>query len=166
MQLPLKVTWVDSRAELFPARMVESVQMVHSLTPVATVADAPPGTRFVVMTHSHSLDYSLCRAILTRGDFCWVGLIGSHSKAARFRSRLARHGVDSERIGRLVCPIGVSGIDSKWPAAIAVGVAAQLLQSISVEAAAEPRIEAPARAVGSCSAGDCETCHAPDVAPK
>jgi xanthine dehydrogenase accessory factor len=166
LQLPLKVTWVDSRAELFPARIADSVHMLHSLAPVTTVADAPPGTRFVVMTHSHSLDYSLCRAILTRGDFSWVGLIGSHSKAARFRSRLARHGVEVERIARLVCPIGVRGIDSKWPAAIAVGVAAQLLQSISVETADEPPIEAPARSVSACSAGDCETCHAPDAAPK
>ena len=166
LQLPLRVTWVDSRAELFPARIADSVHMVHSLTPVATVADAPPGTRFVVMTHSHSLDYSLCRAILTRGDFSWAGLIGSHSKAARFRSRLARHGVEVERIARLVCPIGVRGIDSKWPAAIAVGVAAQLLQSISVEAADEAPIEAPARSVSSCSAGECDACHAPDAAPK
>jgi hypothetical protein len=83
------------------------------------------------MTHSHPLDYALCRAILQRGDFAWAGLIGSKSKAARFRSRLARRRHAAERIARWCVPIGVGGIDSKWPAAIAVAVAAQLLQDIS-----------------------------------
>jgi hypothetical protein len=53
------------------------------------------------------------------------------SKAARFRSRLTRAGLGSDVIRKLVCPIGVDGIDSKWPAAIAVSVAAQLMQQIS-----------------------------------
>ena len=35
-----------------------------------------------------------------------------------------------------MCPIGIAGIASKWPAAIAVAVAAQLLQQISAEPAA------------------------------
>src|SRR5579862_8859736 len=99
------------------------------------------------MTHSHPLDYALCQEILRRGDFAWLGLIGSDSKAARFRSRLAREGMSAEAIARLVCPIGIGGIESKWPAAIAVGVAAQVMQRISAEAAAseqptQERIEA------------------------
>jgi len=68
---------------------------------------------------------------LRRNDFAWLGLIGSQSKAARFRSRLSRDGVGADRIARLVCPIGVPGIESKWPAAIAVGVAAQVMQAMS-----------------------------------
>jgi xanthine dehydrogenase accessory factor len=42
--------------------------------------------------------------------------------------RLARQGVAPERIARLVCPIGIAGIESKLPGAIAVAVAAQLQQ--------------------------------------
>jgi XdhC/CoxI family protein len=83
------------------------------------------------MSHSHPLDYALCHALLERNDFAWLGLIGSMSKAARFRSRLARAGLGVDVIRRLVCPIGVEGIESKWPAAIAVAVAAQLMQQIS-----------------------------------
>jgi len=97
-------------------------------------SDAPPGAYFLVMTHSHPLDFALCQAILERGDFAWLGLIGSESKAARFRSRLKRAGAPSETLARLVCPIGVAGIESKWPAAIAVGVAAQVMQQISAGA--------------------------------
>ena len=72
----------------------------------------------------------MCRKILERNDFAWLGLIGSKSKGARFRSRLARDGVAAETIARLVSPIGVEGVNSKWPAAIAVAVAAQLLQGL------------------------------------
>ena len=53
------------------------------------------------MTHDHALDYALCRKILERNDFGWLGLIGSKSKAARFRSRLARDGIAPETIARL-----------------------------------------------------------------
>jgi xanthine dehydrogenase accessory factor len=132
--LPLRLTWIDSRDELCPAPPAGSAPILRRPDPVASVVDAPAGMYFVVLTHSHPLDYSLCRAILRRNDFAWLGLIGSHSKAARFRSRLARDGLGVEAIGRLVCPIGVGGIASKWPAAIAVGVAAQLLRVISAAA--------------------------------
>jgi len=38
------------------------------------------------------------------------------SKGARFRSRLARDGTAADVIARMVSPIGVPGIASKWPA--------------------------------------------------
>src|SRR5262249_58018871 len=44
--------------------------------------------------------------------------------------RPSRDGLTPDAIRRLVCPIGVEGVVSKWPAAIAVGVAAQLLQGL------------------------------------
>jgi xanthine dehydrogenase accessory factor len=157
--LPLRLTWIDSRAQLLPQQVQDTVRLLHTLQPVETVAGAPPGTRFLVMTHSHSLDYSLCRAILTRADFAWVGLIGSKSKSARFRSRLARHGVDDGLIARLVCPIGVKGIDSKWPAAIAIGVAAQLLQGFSADPIDERIGAQPGDAAGPCGSGNCDECH-------
>jgi xanthine dehydrogenase accessory factor len=133
-ELPLRLTWIDSRAGQFPARIPAAIQVVHSPDPVQSVAAAPAGARFLVMTHSHSVDYALCRAILARNDFAWAGLIGSKSKAARFRSRLASDGFDRGAIARLVCPVGIGGIASKWPAAIAVGVAAQVMRDISAQA--------------------------------
>jgi xanthine dehydrogenase accessory factor len=86
------------------------------------------------MTHSHELDYAIVRAILGR-EFAWAGLIGSATKAKRFMQRLARQGVAPERIARLVCPIGIAGIESKLPGAIAVAVAAQLQQVLEARAA-------------------------------
>jgi xanthine dehydrogenase accessory factor len=129
--LPIQLTWIDSRAEMLPLDLAPSVHMNVASDPVTTVADAPLGTRFIVMTHSHALDYRLCKAVLDRGDQAWLGLIGSNSKSVRFRSRLLDDGVPQDRVASLVCPIGVGGIDSKLPAVIAVSVAAQLLQTIS-----------------------------------
>ena len=126
--LPFDVTWVDSRDGMFPDLLPTNVRAVRSQDPVEQVQRALPGAAYLVMTHSHALDYDLCRAILARGDFCFAGLIGSHTKATRFAHRLAREGIPAERMGRLVCPIGIAGIDSKLPEAIAIGVAAQLLR--------------------------------------
>jgi xanthine dehydrogenase accessory factor len=121
------------------------------------------------MTHDHALDYELCRAVLLRADAAWLGLIGSQSKGARFRSRLRRDGFRAEVIDKLICPIGVGGIKSKWPAAIAVAIAAHLMQILS-----QPANEAQATApVGSgpvtpCAAGECEQCgrHEPQMKMK
>ena len=49
------------------------------------------------------------------------------SKRVRFERRLAEAGVSPERIADLVCPIGVTGIESKVPAAIAAATVAELL---------------------------------------
>jgi xanthine dehydrogenase accessory factor len=126
--LPFQVAWVDSRDGMFPDLLPTNVRALPSMDPVEQAQRALPGAAYLVMTHSHALDYDLCRTILARGDFCFAGLIGSHTKAARFAHRMAREGIPAERIGRLVCPIGIAGIDSKLPEAIGIGVAAQLLR--------------------------------------
>jgi xanthine dehydrogenase accessory factor len=79
------------------------------------------------MTHSHPLDYRLCEALLAQGRVARLGLIGSRTKAARFRSRLRRDPACAPALARLVSPIGMPGITGKEPAVIAVSVAAQLL---------------------------------------
>jgi xanthine dehydrogenase accessory factor len=164
-ELPFEVTWIDSRPELLPAGLPDNIHPLCAQAPLTTVALAPAATRFLVMTHDHALDYGLCRAILERGELAWLGLIGSKSKGARFRSRLARDGLTPEAIRRLVCPIGLEGVESKWPAAIAVGVAAQLLRRSGLSAAADFR-ELAARApppdpAEICPPGGCAACISP-----
>jgi xanthine dehydrogenase accessory factor len=130
-ELPFDVTWVDERADMFPASCPDNVTPLASDSPVDEVARAPRDAMYLVLTHRHDLDFDLCRAILQRDDFRWAGLIGSSTKAVSFRKRLARQGVAPDRIARLTSPIGVEGIASKAPAAIAIGVAAQLLQAVA-----------------------------------
>jgi xanthine dehydrogenase accessory factor len=164
-ELPFEVTWIDSRADLLPAGLPGNVHPLCPQAPVNTVPLAPAAARFLVMTHDHALDYALCRAILVRGDFAWLGLIGSKSKGARFRSRLERDGLTPEAIRRLVCPIGVEGVESKWPAAIAVGVAAQLLRSPEHSLGAGSRGRAarstPPEPAEVCPPGGCAACTSP-----
>jgi xanthine dehydrogenase accessory factor len=158
VELPLRLTWIDSRAQLLPAPWSDSMQVLHRADPVASVATAPAGAHFLVLTHSHPLDYALCRSILERGDFAWAGLIGSQSKAARFRTRFARDGVHAERIARLVCPIGMGGIVSKWPAAIAVGVAAQLLEQLAADVSPQQHASSPEATASACTSEGCTNC--------
>jgi xanthine dehydrogenase accessory factor len=124
------IHWIDSRPELLPAGAPDGVSMRTCPAPATLIREAQPFTSFVVLTHDHALDFELCRTVLERGDSAWLGLIGSASKAARFRSRLKRAGIEAERLGQLTCPIGVPGIASKLPAVIAIAIAAQLLQRV------------------------------------
>jgi xanthine/CO dehydrogenase XdhC/CoxF family maturation factor len=76
------------------------------------------------MTHSHPLDLAIVEAVLRRGSFAWLGLIGSATKRRRFERQLGAVGLSVER---LVCPIGLAAITGKAPAVIAASVTAQLL---------------------------------------
>jgi xanthine dehydrogenase accessory factor len=149
--LPMHLTWIDSRPGLPPAPRPENIDALSTTDPVATVAAAPAGTHFLIMTHSHALDYELCRAILERRDAPWVGLIGSDSKAARFRSRLRNDAVTDRALEKLACPIGIDGINSKRPEVIAIAVAAQLLQLLDTPA------QAATDGATGCD-GDCNRC--------
>jgi xanthine dehydrogenase accessory factor len=62
-------------------------------------------------------------------DLPYIGLIGSATKWATFKRRLAERGFSEAECQQVTCPIGVSGIEGKEPEVIAVAVAAQLLQA-------------------------------------
>jgi xanthine dehydrogenase accessory factor len=126
--LSCRVTWVDERDDMFPPDVPSNVTVEATDTPEALVQQAPPGTSFLVMTHSHALDQRLAEAILSRPGADWFGLIGSHTKRKQFEHRLRARGLDAARIEAMVCPIGLPGITGKAPAVIAASVAAQLLE--------------------------------------
>jgi xanthine dehydrogenase accessory factor len=125
--VPYDITWVDPRHDCFPAEVPANVTVLKTDDPEHAVAEAQPGTMFVVMTHSHALDLAICAGVLLRGDFRYLGLIGSRSKRRRFESRLRSLGLHDEALKRLACPIGSSAIQSKHPAFIAVSIAAEIL---------------------------------------
>lgn len=107
-RLPCRLAWVDTLRE----------------EPAWSVDGAPPGAYYLVMTHSHALDLDIVERVLKRGEFAFLGLIGSRTKAAKFHARLRAKGIDSSR---LVCPIGLFK-GGKHPAAVAVSAVAQLLE--------------------------------------
>ncbi|MBC7404512.1 MAG: xanthine dehydrogenase accessory protein XdhC [Cytophaga sp.] len=126
--LPCQITWVDEREDMFPANLPPNVKIEATDTPVALIARAPPDVSFLVLTHSHALDQQLTEHILRRDDFAWFGLIGSKTKRMLFEHRLRGRGINDVQLEKMVCPIGIPGIQGKEPAVIATSVAAQLLQ--------------------------------------
>jgi xanthine dehydrogenase accessory factor len=146
-QLPYRIRWFDEREDAFPTDLPGNVTIEASAEPRHDVASAPAGTFFLVMTHSHALDLDICDRVLARGDFAFLGLIGSASKRATFLGRLRRRGHADATLARLTCPIGLPQVPGKQPAMIAVAVAGQL---IALSAAlAEHRQATPPKASGA-----------------
>ena len=131
--LPFEVTWIDSRDEIFPATVPDNVQCEHSDPVHAAVPLLESGSAILIMSFSHAEDLDVVAACLVRqrqrADLPFVGLIGSQTKWATFSHRLAARGFTPAELAHVTCPIGISGIASKLPEAIAVSVAAQLLQA-------------------------------------
>jgi len=132
---------VDSRPghlgddALAPLADADARVHVHheAVLPELVLAELPPGTHVLVMTHDHAEDVALLDAALRATHLGPIGLIGSSAKWSRFRSTLVRDGHDPESVDRIVTPIGLPSLAGKEPAAIAVSVAAALLQSFADE---------------------------------
>jgi xanthine dehydrogenase accessory factor len=145
--LPCRVQWIDERESEFPADgpAAPHVEKVCVEPVEAEVDVAPAQACYLVLTHDHDLDLRITEAILRRGDFRYLGLIGSATKRARFLHRFEARGVPAQALARMTCPIGVPGIEGKEPEIIAIAAVAQLLQL--PEAPAAPRdTDAVARA--------------------
>jgi xanthine dehydrogenase accessory protein XdhC len=137
--LPLRVRWIDGRADAFPDPAIAGPEVVVSDGLLDEVDAAPPGAAYLVLTHSHALDSMICAAALQRGDFVYLGLIGSRTKRAQFERGFRDLGIPQAQIDRLVCPIGGGRIRDKRPAVIAALVAAELLEALADAAAKDGR---------------------------
>ena len=136
--LHVRVDWIDEREEEFSGDALAPLAAANALIRTlcvdsveAEVRNARPGAFYLVLTHQHDLDLRITEAILQRGDFAYLGLIGSKTKRQRFVHRFEQFGIAAESIARLTCPIGVPGITGKEPEVIAAAVVAQLLQVAS-----------------------------------
>ena len=131
--LPCRVRWVDSRQDYLQSAndLVGSsgkIVVADMQNAYQAVEDCAPGSWYLIMTHSHEVDFELCEAILGRDDIKYCGLIGSKSKSASFRGRLKRKGYSETEIGRLTSPVGIPLGAGKTPMEVAVSVSAQLLK--------------------------------------
>lgn len=130
--LPCTVRWIDSRANEFPPSIPRNVHAVIAPFPADEVEDLPRGAMTLVMTHDHALDQTICEAVLKRNDFAYFGLIGSETKRRLFEKRLLARGMTEAMLAQMHCPIGFGRvrIQSKEPMAIAIAVAAEILQVV------------------------------------
>lgn len=135
--LPFQLTWIDSRDGIFPPDVSPDVACEQSEPVQAAVPGLAPWSRVLIMSFSHAEDLDVVAACLRRqrerGDLPFIGLIGSRSKWATFRHRLAERGFAEAELARVTCPIGVPGIVGKAPEVVAVAVAAQLLQTLPAD---------------------------------
>lgn len=120
------ITWIDTAAHRFPETLPPGVTQLIAPNPATLIPHAPFDAEHLILTYSHALDLELCHRILSHG-FSSCGLIGSATKWARFRSRLAQLGHTDAQISRICCPIGQPDL-GKHPQAIAIGVTATLLR--------------------------------------
>lgn len=136
-ELPWQITWVDERAEQFPADLPCNVRVHHSDDPAGDAPALCAGRQVLILTHNHQLDFELCRALLDAGDCAGIGLIGSSTKADRFRQRLHHRGYPAADIEQIRCPVGRPDIPGKRPMEVAVSITAELL-TLAASAQAQP----------------------------
>src|SRR5258708_7589053 len=55
--LPLRLVWIDSRADEFPETIPDGVTRLVAADPLACAALAEPGSGFLILTHEHALDF-------------------------------------------------------------------------------------------------------------
>lgn len=128
--LALRLHWIDSRRDWLPQSATIGLQTELTDCPVDVIADLPEGAWVLILTHNHQLDFDLTQAALKRPDLGYIGLIGSDTKARRFRQRLEHRGWQPEAIERVLCPVGLAEVPGKRPAEVAIAIAAQLLQRL------------------------------------
>lgn len=134
--LPARTTIVETRPDALEG-MPLGVTTRLTAMPEEMVRNAAPGSAFVVLTHDHALDFFIVAEALRRSDAAYVGMIGSKTKKATFRSWFFKTaGGSADEFARLVSPIGGDAVKDKRPAVIAALAAAEIIAAVVARAPA------------------------------
>lgn len=129
--LPCQVQWVDSREQEFPHQYLAGKGNVTAIVtdePEAEIQLMPANSYYLIMTHNHQLDFDLCRQLLKRQDFAYLGLIASQTKWNRFRQKFKQFEINPELYQRIKSPVGLEQVKGKLPMEVAVSIAGELIQ--------------------------------------
>jgi len=135
-----RVDWIDSRPEQFPEDHFVNVRQWVLSEPESYLEQITPETLVLVLTHDHSLDYRLLKALLDETEVPYIGLIGSQTKATRFEARLRRDGIPETEDSRWRCPVGFASVKGKLPMEVAVSIVAEVLSLPVAGLAANPGV--------------------------
>lgn len=124
--LPCQVRIIDNRPQLLQQLLPDNCRYEFYEQPANAVITLPTNSWIVIFTHDHALDFQLCSACLTEDRWHYLGLIGSQTKALRFRKRLSLAGFDEKTIEKIHSPVGLPEVKGKFPMEVAVSIAAQL----------------------------------------
>ncbi|MBR7887799.1 xanthine dehydrogenase accessory protein XdhC [Marinomonas sp. A79] len=126
------ITWVDSRTDLVDQRqqevLADNVKVRKYESMLDHIEQMVANEIALIMTHDHALDYQLVEALLDRKDCRFIGLIGSKTKALRFKKRLASASFSQVEIDSVCCPVGLENVTGKKPFEIAISIAGQVIQ--------------------------------------
>ena len=131
-QLPFAVKWVDDRDELFAQPIPDGVTRIER-DPIDVARDIPNDAWMLIMTHDHQLDLDLILSAIDGGLPAYTGMIGSETKALKFRQRLSQRGISQEIIDSIHSPIGLQNLHTKRPVEIAISVAADVMTRLQRE---------------------------------
>ncbi|RVA43534.1 xanthine dehydrogenase accessory protein XdhC [Mesorhizobium sp. M7A.F.Ca.US.001.01.1.1] len=128
--LPVHGIVIETRAEALEG-MPETIETRLTAMPEAMVRNAPAGAAFAILTHDHALDFLIVAEALKRGDTAYVGMIGSKTKKATFRTWFLKSADGSQvEFARLVSPIGGDTVKDKRPQVIAALAAAEIMTAL------------------------------------
>ena len=137
--LPLARHWVDTNQDRFPQQIGADITIISANDLAQIASYAPQGAVHLIMSYSHQMDFDICAALLKTDKAAKIGLIGSATKRARFKSRLMDLGFDETAIARIQCPVGLPEIGGKEPFRVALSIAGQLSEWTRKDAAASSR---------------------------
>lgn len=124
--LPCQVRVIDNRPELMISSLPTNCRYEFYADPTEAIAQLPDDAWVIIFTHDHALDFALCKTLLSDQRWAYAGMIGSQTKALRFRKRLADAGFAAQAIEKIHSPIGLPDVKGKLPMEVAVSITAQL----------------------------------------
>ena len=130
-KIPLNVSLIDSRSrDAVDFLMPENCKTTPF--PEVEVRRANLGSAYVILTHSHALDFLLVKEVLLRKDAAYLGMIGSDTKKLVLKKWLEKEGVYG--FEKIFTPLGKSianlKLVDKRPEVIAAFVIAEILVAI------------------------------------
>lgn len=129
-QLPIHVTVVDNRQEWLDSIAKLGVNTLYQPQPELSVSQLKANSLVLILTQDHGIDFAVSLAALERQDLAMVGVIGSATKAQRFKYRLKEQLSEPSLSENLVCPLGLAQIKGKLPMQVAVSISGQLLEKL------------------------------------
>lgn len=129
--LPVRVAVIETRADAL-ADIPPEIETRLTAIPEQIVRNAGANAAFIILTHDHALDFLIVNEALRRRDSAYVGMIGSKTKKATFKSWFQKEMGTDEEFARLVCPIGSAIVKDKRPKVIAALVVAEVIAALSI----------------------------------
>ncbi|MEG2988730.1 MAG: XdhC/CoxI family protein [Oscillospiraceae bacterium] len=125
--LDFEIIVIDDRREFVTAdRFPQIAQgLAMPFAQALALLGSRPDDFYCVLTRGHEFD-SVCVKEILRGDFCYLGMIGSKGKVVATFEDLQNSGFTAGDIAKIHAPIGVK-IACETPAEIAISIAAELV---------------------------------------